>query len=141
MEDPARYARICVRWFAGSACRAASFVGVDIGRVAVVTVRVRRIAYAARVGGGAMLLLGRVVGGLDGALVRAVRLCGASTPSQEVGSDGVPEVVAVEVERFDLGERRRWSFDLGQSNGAVEFDDLCRRDGQGLVVDREDLSP
>src|SRR5215211_832396 len=67
--------------------------------------------------------LGRVLGAGDRGLVRQRRLGVAAEASQEIGADGVEEVVAVEVEAVDERERRVGPVDLGHRDGAVQRDD------------------
>ena len=67
---------------------------------------------------------------------RPRRLGAAAEPAQQVGADGVEEVVAVEVELVDERERGLRPVDLGDRDGAVERDDRARREREELVVER-----
>lgn len=51
------------------------------------------------------------------------------------------QVVAIEVEAVDDGERRRWSLDLGLRDRAVEGHDRARGKREELVVQLQDLPP
>ncbi len=85
--------------------------------------------------------LGRILGAGDRSLVGERRLGGAAQTSQQVGADGMEQVVAVEVEAVDEGERRIRSFDLGHRDRPVERDDRGRGERQQLVVQLQDLPP
>ena len=56
-------------------------------------------------------------------VIRLRRLGDAAQPSQQLRPDGVEQVVAVERERVDQGERGLRSVDLGDGDGPVERDD------------------
>src|SRR5260221_7083642 len=58
----------------------------------------------------------------------------AAESSEQVGADGVIEVVVVEVEYVDRGQRGGGSFHFGQGHGSVEGDDGGGGDGAELVV-------
>ncbi len=63
---------------------------------------------------GQEVALRRVRGKGDCRLVRLRRLGVTAEPPEEIGADGVEEVVALEIEGLDEGERRIRPFDLGQ---------------------------
>jgi hypothetical protein len=88
--------------------------------------------------------LGRVLGACDRGLVRQCRLGVAAEASEQIGADGVEQVVAAEitaVEPFHEGERRIRSLDLGHRDRAVEGYDRARGEDEELVVQLQDLPP
>src|SRR6266540_610143 len=68
--------------------------------------------------------LGGVLGAGDRRLVRHRRLAAPAQAAEQVGADGVEQVVALEVEAVDEGERRIRSLDL--RDRAVEGHDRAR---------------
>ena len=85
--------------------------------------------------------LGRVLRRRDRRVILRPRLGAAAQPSQEVGSGGVPRVISGEGERVDDRQRDIWAIELGDRDRPVERDDRGRRDGEQLVVQRDDLRP
>ena len=71
----------------------------------------------------------------------AARLVVAVEANEQLGAGGVEQVIGVEVEGVDDGERRRRTFDLGEGDRAVERDDGVRGDREELVVELENLAP
>ena len=61
--------------------------------------------------------------------------------AQQVRPGGVERVVAVEIEAVDQRERYVRAVDLAHRDGSVQRDDWRRRDGEKLVVERDDLRP
>ena len=64
---------------------------------------------------------------------------GRPSRAEQVGADGVEQVVAVERQAVDERERRRRPLDLGDRDRAVERDDRRRREREQLVVELHDL--
>src|SRR5258707_9971 len=85
--------------------------------------------------------LGGVVGSIDRRVVCRQCVGVAAQASQQVGADGVVQVVAVEVQRVEEGERGFGSVDLGHGDRTVEGDDRGGVVGQQLVVELHDLRP
>src|SRR5829696_10560237 len=85
--------------------------------------------------------LGGVLGAGDRRVVRGSRLAVTSEPSQQVRSDRVLEMMAVERERVDEREAGLRAVQLRDCDGAVERHDGARRDSEVEVVQRDDLPP
>src|ERR1700724_3282803 len=85
--------------------------------------------------------LGCVLGAGDRRLVRQPRFGVAAEAPEQVGADGVEQVVARQVEAIDHGERGVRSLDLGYRDRTVEPDDRARSKRQELVVQPYDLPP
>jgi hypothetical protein len=68
-------------------------------------------------------------------------LDGSAQAAQQVGADRVEQVVPAEIEAVHDGEGGGRALDLGHRDRAVERDHRARRDGQQLVVQRQDLIP
>src|SRR6185295_1580639 len=82
-----------------------------------------------------------VRGPLQRRVVSVPRLVRSPQPSQQLRANRVIEVVVLERELLHHSQRRLRSLHLGQRDRAVERDDRRRRDGQQLVVQRENLRP
>src|SRR5581483_634259 len=91
--------------------------------------------------GGQELALGGVLGSVQGGLILACRFRVAAEAAQQVGADGVEQVVAVQVQFVDQVERAARAVDLGDRDRAVQRDDWGGRVREQLVVEREDLGP
>ncbi len=88
--------------------------------------------------------LGRVAGLGDRGLVGGPGLGGPAQPPEQVGADGVEQVVPAQVGRgqaVDQIEGHRRAVDLGHRDGAVECDHRAWRDREQLVVQPQDLVP
>ena len=87
------------------------------------------------------LALGRVFGAGDRGVVRQGGLGVAAQAPEQVGTDRVEQVIAIEIEAVDERERRMRSVDFGHGDRAVQRDDRARRDRHELVVELQDLPP